>query len=366
MLWLPILIIFLAAITNIADSINFESAQTNLLWALTYLIIGAIATTAYWIIAVLAIGEPLLSSLIAFSEEDPLLLLWPEEQRSAARCACLTALSIPLLLIAFLTKLPAPNLILVLTFSLVAILYGYSLLIRMLVVFWRFSFSASAVIAAGPAIVAIAMAVALAEPSIAFVTAVILIPILWLTTEDTRQRMMARMKVGSIATREELTAQDLEASSEIIRSAHSPRLAGILLDKIAGMEEEKGLQAIKVNLLLSAGKYIDAVDVGAAAIEAGQSGAELHLAMAEACLRSDDPENAAAHAQEAYELGAGPESLLLLAAAQFCLQEMESGISVCRRIIALGHTQKGKRNKRILRKAGFLLRHFESVMYEEV
>jgi hypothetical protein len=110
------------------------------------------------------------------------------------------------------------------------------------------------------------------------------------------------------------------------------------------------------------GRYMEAVDTGISALEAGESGVGLHLALAEACLGLRDAENATAHAEEALDQAGGGaatdegcEALLLLALASFNGWELETGANACMRVLAADSAEPSARRKRMVHEARALL-----------
>ena len=143
-------------------------------------------------------------------------------------------------------------------------------------------------------------------------------------------------------------------------------LAEEVLEKLRTAKSFRGRGVLEVELLMATGRYMEAVDAGLAAQQEEQGGAGLHLAMAEACLRVDDMENAAAHADEAQERGAGPQALLCFALASFALGEREVGLRTCKRILASHSSAGSSRARATVREARWLLRRFEPVEEEEI
>jgi len=339
---------------------------------LTNLVLGA-ALGAFWLLTALAAAEPVLALLMRAAEDDPLQLHWAEELRPAARCACLTALAAPQLLrcAAQAATAGVPTAFLALHF--LAASLGYVMLVRMLVVVWRFPLFTSAVLASGPLIMASVAATALSNPITAAAAAAVLLALLFPATRDIRGRLATAARVRRLLAGGESSEEALRKAAQAVAAGGSAALAEDVLEKLRAAKPFRDRGVLEVELLTAAGRNMEAVDAGLAVLQEEQEragrerrgGAGIHLAMAEACLRVDDMENAAAHADEAQELGAGPQALLRFALASFALGEREAGLRACRRILASRGSAGLARYRAPAREARRLLRRFEPVEEEE-
>jgi tetratricopeptide (TPR) repeat protein len=347
-----------AAILLPAELTN-TAFNSNASWSLeTGVLIAALAVlrTAFWLTAALALLEPALSLALQLAEDDPLELHWSGERRPEVRTACLAALSATLLLRAIILVVESiPGSVFPLA-DLVAMPIGVALLARIVSAGWRYSFTTALTIILGPALIALALATALANPLIAGVVLLLMLPLMWISTGDMRRRASARRAVKELLAADRTDTARFASAAQSILGANDPETAALLLSKVASFEMLPAES--KVHLLIAAGRHLEAAEAGTAALERGETDAVLHLAMADACLRSDDPEDAAGHAEEAYERGGALEALLLLAVACFGMGERDSGADACRRILALGAKRDKRGSKAIVREARMLLRNF--------
>ena len=335
-------------------------------------LVTAVALASFWLLTALAAAEPALALLMRAAEDDPLQLHLAEELRPAARCACLTALAAPQLLRCAAQAATAglPTAFLALHFLAAAL--GYLMLVRMVVVVWRFPLFTSAVLASGPLLVASVAAMALSNPVTAAAAAALLLAMLFPATRDIRGRLAAAARVRRLLAGGEGSEEALRKAALAVAAGGSAALAEGVLERLRAAKPFRDREVLEVELLTAAGRYMEAVDAGLAALQdrpegrEWRGGAGIHLAMAEACLRVDDMENAAAHADEAQELGAGPQALLRFALASFALGEREAGLGACRRILASRGSAGGERSRAPAREARRLLRRFEPVEEEEI
>ncbi len=370
---LPTVFLFVAAFLDLSlPSPTHPEPAGGIAAVLINLGMGA-ALAAFWLLTVLAVAEPTLTLLMRSAEDDLLRLHWAEELRPAARCACLTALAAPQLLrcAAMAAIAGFPTAFLAMHF--LAAVLGYAMLVRMVVVVWRFPFFTSAVLASGPLIVASVAATALSNPITAAAAAAVMLSLLVPATRDIRGRLAAAARVRLLLAEGESSEEALRKAAEATAAGGSAALAEEVLERLRAAKPFQGRGVLEVELLTAAGRNMEAVDAGLAVLQEGQEragrewrgGAGVHLAMAEACLRVDDMENAAAHADEAQELGAGPQALLRFALASFALGEREAGLRACRRILASRGSTGPARVKATAREARRLLRRFEPVEEEE-
>jgi tetratricopeptide (TPR) repeat protein len=127
---------------------------------------------------------------------------------------------------------------------------------------------------------------------------------------------------------------------------------------------------LDVRVLSGVGLHVEAIDRGLMALDT-EADAHLHLALAEALLAARDPDNAAAHAEEALEEAGdsalnpvGSEALLMLALASFNNEEIESGLRACERLLAQSHSGDRRVNL-ILAETRALVRRFGREMVTE-
>jgi hypothetical protein len=347
-----------AAILLPAELLNsaFDSAAPWSIEGCALVAALAVLATAFWLTAALALLSPSLSLALRLAEDDPLELHWSGERRPEVRTACLAAISATLLLRAVILILESiPGSVFPLA-DLLAVPFGVALLARIVSVGWRYRLATALTVILGPALIALALATALANPLIAGAILLLMLPVLWKSMADMHRRSSARRIVRELLAAEKKDAARFTKVADSIRGANDPETAELLLSEVEGFE---GLPVeSKVRLLIAAGHYIDAAELGSAELEREETGAALHLAMADACLRTDDPEDAAGHAEEAYERGGALEALLLLAVACFGMGERDSGADACQRILALGAKRDGPERRAIVREARMLLRNF--------
>ena len=340
----PLIVLFAATCLQLAFAL---ASPGSLVW-FVLLPAGTLLHSLFWLIAAATVLEPITTLLLGLAEDDPLLLYWAQERRPQTRAAFLIALPAGLMLRALLTPW------LGLLGDLIAFVYGFLLLARTLAVGWRFNTMTALVLAAAPVLLILALAAALTEPVVAATTALIFIPLLWAATSDIRAQFRMDAAAEKLIAREKIAHEELTG---LVRDVIRLRAAGAA-GRLVEAEGPPLATAQRIALLTAAGRHLEAVDLGSKAIEAGESSAALHLAMAEACLRTDDPEDAAAHAEEAYDLGGDPQALVLLAVASFGMGERESGTAACMRVLALEHGDRAA--KLAARQAKSLLRFAES------
>jgi len=318
--------------------------------------------STFWIVASLSLLEPTLTLMSNLAEDDPLMLHWAEERRPEARTACFSALAGVMLLrgiflaITMLSPLPA------LVADFIALPLGFVLAARIINAGWRFSFSNAVVLVTAPAMVAGAMALALTEVFATLAVALLILALLWPATADMRLRYSLRREVKNLLGREKIEPEELEDVIHRLKRANDPWTAEDLIEELDVDSLLAGRVLSRMTIFASAGRHLEAAALGAQELEAGNAGAELHLALAEASLRTDDPDDAAAHAEESYELGGDLRALIVLAVACFGMGERDSGASACRRIIALYRKEREAGNKAVVREARILLRNFSETI----
>ncbi len=339
-------------------STTLTNTSADLIFYAVLLPALALFYSAFWIIASLSVLEPILTLMSRLAEDDPLMLHWAGERKPEARTACLSALAAVMLLrgilLAIVTVSPLPELIV----DFFALPLGFALVARIINTGWRFSYANALVIATAPAVAAGAMALALTEIFPTAAVAILILALLWPATTDMRLRNALRRAVKDLLDREKIEPEEVGSAILRLACANDPQTAEDLIDRLDVDSLLAGRPLTRMMILASAGRHLDAAALGVQESESGDTSAELHLALAEACLRTDDPDDAAAHAEEAYELGGDLRALIVLAVACFGMGERDSGSSACRRIIALYRKDRKAGNKAIVREARLLLRNF--------
>jgi hypothetical protein len=323
----------------------------------------AVLRTLFWSAAVPALLSPTLSLTLRLAEDDPLMLHWGKEQRREVRTACVAALSATLLLRGVVLAVVSPFGTASLLADFTSVPMGFLLASRMISAGWRYRFTTSMVLATGPALVATALAVGLTNPVTAAAISLLMLAPLWFFTDDIRVRRAAGRAVRELVASDSMDSTKLEQVIHMLQEAGDPEDAILLLERMEADGEAQVTSELKIRLLTAGERQFEAAEVGSAVLEQGQASAELHIALADACLRTDDPEDAAAHAEEAYERGGSLEALLLLAVACFGMGERDSGTTACRRILALARKGSGREHRKMVGEAKILLRNFGGTIH---
>lgn len=355
---LPIALLTVSMALRIPPAASSES--------LLFSILDSAFLACFWILVLLAVAEPVLSIFMRSTESDPLLFYWFTERRSAVRTACAVSFAVPLLISSLAALILPTGTVTDVLIPTLATMFGYSMLTRMIVVGWRFSFSASASLALAPLIIAMSLAMVLVVSPAAIVTAAVMFVAIPWAAGDLWRKVISSIRLRILLKEGLTSSKKLEEAVEAARMLRGGKYTTELLAAMDNVESESRPD-LKVPALVAAGMYFEAVDTGLSALEGmeGKRSAKLHLALSEACLRSDDLTNAAAHAHEASDLGGSPRALLYLALASLEMGEVEAGLAACRRIIAFHRRGRGKESTHAARWAKALLRRYEYPLLEE-
>ena len=234
--------------------------QDRCLW-FALLPAGTLLHSIFWLIAAAAVLEPITTLLLGLAEDDPLLLYWSRERRPQTRAAFLIALPAGLLLRALLTPW------LGLLGDLIAFVYGFLLLARTLAVGWRFNTMTALVLAAAPALLILALAVALNEPVVSAASALVFIPLLWAATSDIRAQFRMDAAAEKLIAREKIAHEELTG---LVRDVIRLRAAGAA-GRLVEAENLPLATAQRIALLTAAGRHLEAVEIGSKALEAAES-----------------------------------------------------------------------------------------------
>jgi hypothetical protein len=312
-----------------------------------------------WLLAVFAVAEPALTMLARAAEDNPVAVYLAARRRAQARTACLFSLAVSHLLYSVVVLAIPPDSAWFVSLSTSAALVGYALLVRMIRVCWRFSGASAVTMSLAPLLAAMTAAMILPLPQVVPVAAALMLAALPVVAGDIRNRLVAEYRILRLSRGGAPSPEELGNLLDMVSRGGSERQARILLSRLPPPEKPDSRGDLRIRTLIAAGDYLEAVDAGLELLQAGNGSAKLHLVLAEANLLSDDPGNAAAHAQEASDLGAGPKALAILAVASFELGEREDGLAACRRILAFHRRGRGKESAEAARLARSLLRRYE-------
>lgn len=322
----------------------------------------------YLVVIVLALAEPALNLLLKASTIDEPSLHWWAANRHRGRAGIVLVLAFATFVYALVTVLGG-GMLLAITF---AVLLSVAQMTALLVYGWNYRVTSAAMFAVAPLLVLMAAITALLEwwAAVAlFLLALALSPAaLHDLAHRHRARRMARDMIAAGRLEPEAVPDILaEARLGGDQSAASMLLAALKDGPFRGQRRPSWLD---VRVLSGAGLHVEAIDRGLMALDT-EADAQLHLALAEASLAARDPDNAAAHAEEALEAAGdsaltplGIEALLLLALASFCNEEIESGLRACERLLNTA-SSGDRRFSLIMAETRALVRRFGREMVTE-
>lgn len=326
-----------------------------------------IASFVYLLCNGLALVEPALNMVLKASTADEPSLHWWNAGRSRGRSGVILVLALST--VTFMAGYVVLGLLAGTVLAAIMVMVG---LVALLAFGWNYRVTEALALAAAPFSLAGAAAVALIEPWAALTLFLIALAALPFALNDVWRARGARKAVAELIASARLDAGAvLDIVTECRLSGDATAARRLLVEFHHGVFRAVARPAwLDVRVLSAAGMYVEAIDRGLLALDT-EADASLHLAMAEAALAARDPENAAAHAEEALEeIGdsalslAGNEALLLLALASFNNEEVESGVRACERLLAQPPTAD-RRRANLQAEARALVRRFGREMVTE-
>lgn len=368
-------VLFLSALIISAPANHDWNAETTALDVLIFVLMEC-ALFVFWILGVFSIAEPLYSLLLKISTADEVELHWWNRNRRTTRLAVFAVFSSFYLFYSIAQLFIITGSAFSLALAGFVILWGYFALTAVTRYIWNFRPFSASVVSLGPTVVIATLAVSLLTPVVAYLVGIpAMIVAMFFTTSDIRLDRQARSDAESIIRKGEIDIASFNDFLEKIHQGGHPAPAGMILEALAAgkIKDESSLPRwVKVRLLSTVGHYMEAIDEGLEAISGDLENVGLHLALAEASLGARDPENCAAHAEEALDLiggGAvmieGREALLFIALASFNQWEIESGQKACARILTFTKVKDGLRQRRIIKEARMLAQRFGMQEIEE-
>jgi hypothetical protein len=333
--------------------------------SLTELILLALLAFLFWPLLLAGLLEPVFTRAILTGTNDEQELHWWRQNRDNNRRAVIMAVGGHLLVYVLIQLLTVTTVLSLLLSFLLAALWSIawiSLYLRKVLNFsWSFSISTSFIIYACGIILFLSTSLSL--PGL-FLHVVLLALATWFFNKDIRLRFF----IWALLIDKDLVTilSDKEFQSlciELLFQCGDRVLADKLFKHFKNNEESPDQIVTEIRMLNCGMHFMQAIDQGLMHADECEGMPGYHLAMAEASLGARDPENAAAHSEEAIDLSGGPadltwqESKLILAMASFNQFEHITGLNSCEEIL-LAPEDSSQRYSRIRKEAKLFRRRF--------
>ena len=322
-------------------------------------------TTLAWFLAILVLLEPALNMVLhlASMDEDE-IHFWPR-QRRITRKVTLAAVTMARLIYLIINDL----LLLLSSLEFLALLLFYLLLYLYFASFihyqWNHKKTPAAVFAILPLLAAMVVEMVTGLDYIyQFIILLLSAPLVLLTCRD----QLLKRQLQNVNAR-----QDPNKAYHLLELIHQSGTTSKARKELQRIQNYPAAVRpwLKVRLHSACNQFMEALDYGLSTLEKQPDSLHLHLAMAEASLGARDPENCAAHAEMALELAGdtaltseGMEALMLIALGSFMLEEQETAIRACHRILDIQDLPLGMRRKRIRKETDLLLWKFSTQSLE--